>query len=175
MEMSVGTMVTIVLLMIVLVLGIFFIRQIFDVSKGAIDLTDQQLKDQLNQLFTADEEKKIVIYPERKIVEIKKGKQDAFGFAIRNTEQTDGVFAYTTKVQEIASNCVMSEQEADNLLILGKSGSGINIASGSIMDSVKRITFNVPESTSLCTIDYVLDITKDDAYYTQAYLTLKIK
>ena len=37
MEMSVGTMVTIVLLMIVLVLGIFFIQKIFGAGTNAID------------------------------------------------------------------------------------------------------------------------------------------
>ena len=175
MEMSVGTMVTIVLLMIVLVLGIFFIQKIFKTANNAIDLTDQQLTSQLNKFFASGEEKKIVVYPETRIIEVKKGDQGGFGFAIRNKETSNGVFAYTTGVQEIASNCEMTQEQADRLIILGKSGSNINILSGSVMDSAKRITFDIPESSSLCSIDYILDITKDGVQYTQAILTVKIK
>lgn len=173
--MTVGTMVTIVLLVIVLVLGIFFIREIFDVAHGAIDLTEAQLKNELNQLFSSNEDKKIVIYPENGLVEIKKGKVDDFGFSIRNIDKTEGIFSYETKIQEVASNCVMTEEEADNLIILGKSGSGINLRSGSIMDSAKRIRIEIPESAPLCTMDYILEITKDGEFYTQEYLTVTIK
>lgn len=174
MEMSVGTLVTIVLLMLVMVMGIYLIMQIGKSAKGAIDLTDQQLKDQINKLFSNDESKKLVIYPDTETIEIKKGAEDAFGFAIRNIEPTAGVFAYSTKVQEIASDCTMTEDQADKLIILGKSGSDINILSGSKMDSAKRVTFSIPESASLCSIDYILDITKDGSSYTQAILTVKI-
>ena len=70
MELSVGTMVTIVLLMIVLVLGIFFIQRIFKVANGAVDLTQQQLRDQLQKTFGSDDQR-ISIYPETRYVEIK--------------------------------------------------------------------------------------------------------
>ena len=175
MEMSVGTMVTIVLLMIVLVLGIFFIQRIFSSANDALDLTDQQLTSELLKLFSNSEEKKIVIYPTTLSTEIKRGEQGGFGFLIRNKEQTNGVFSYETVLQEVASNCIMTDEEAEALLILGKSGSGINLGSGAIMDSAKRITLEVPESSPLCTIDYLLSITKDGEPYTQASLTVKIK
>ena len=48
MEMSVGTIVTIVLLMSVLILGIFLVQNIFKSAKGAVDLTDKQLKNEIN-------------------------------------------------------------------------------------------------------------------------------
>ena len=51
MEMSVGTIVTIVLLMSVLILGIFLIKNIFSSAKNAIDLTDEQLNAEINELF----------------------------------------------------------------------------------------------------------------------------
>lgn len=175
MEMSVGTMVTIVLLMVVLVLGIFFTQRIFKSATNAIDLTDQQLTNELNKLFASGEERKLVVYPPTLAVEIDRGDQGGFGFAIRNREQTDGVFSYTTSLQEVASNCIMTDEEAENLLILGGSGSGINLGSGALMDSAKRITFDVPESAPLCTIDYVLDIQKGDKPYTQANLRVSIK
>ena len=69
MVMSVGTMVTIVLLMTVLILGLVFVRQIFSSAKGAIDLTDQQLRNEIAKTFS--EESKISIYPGTRFLEIK--------------------------------------------------------------------------------------------------------
>ena len=43
MEMSVGNIVTIVLLMTVLVLGIILVQRIFTSGVGVVDLTDEQL------------------------------------------------------------------------------------------------------------------------------------
>ena len=45
MEMSMGTMVTIILLVVVLVLGIFFIQKIFSSGSNAIDTVDNQVQD----------------------------------------------------------------------------------------------------------------------------------
>ncbi|MEM3091480.1 MAG: hypothetical protein QXU39_02390, partial [Candidatus Pacearchaeota archaeon] len=50
MEMSVGTMVTIVLLMIVLVLGIFFIQKIFSAGTNAIETIDNQVQNEIQKL-----------------------------------------------------------------------------------------------------------------------------
>ena len=51
MEMSVGTIVTIVLLMSVLVLGIFFVSKIFTSSNNAIDSIDSQVQSEINQIL----------------------------------------------------------------------------------------------------------------------------
>ncbi|GAJ19112.1 unnamed protein product, partial [marine sediment metagenome] len=82
MEMSVGTIVTIVLLMSVLILGIFLIQKIFSSAKGAIDLTDAQLEEQINTLFGDDAE--VVIYPKSGLVEAKQGELEAVGIGIKN-------------------------------------------------------------------------------------------
>ena len=118
MEMSVGTIVTIVLLMGVLVLGGFLIQKIFTSARGAIDLTDEQLRNEIEQLFSEDNTKQIVIYPATREVSIKKGEDGAFGFSIRNTENEDGVFSYTVGVVEVASDCHMTAAEAEKLIIL---------------------------------------------------------
>ena len=59
--MSVGTIVTIVLLVTVLVLGLVLVRTIFASAKGAVDLTDQQLRNELSKLF--GEERRVSIFP----------------------------------------------------------------------------------------------------------------
>ena len=59
MEMSVGTIVTIVLLMSVLVLGIILIKNIFYGGIKIVDMTNEQLENEINKLF--GEDKKLVL------------------------------------------------------------------------------------------------------------------
>ena len=79
MEMSVGTIVTIVLLMSVLVLGIFLIQKIFKTGTSAIDIVDTQITDEMSKLF-ATEGKNLVIYPSSQQITLRKG-DDPKGFA----------------------------------------------------------------------------------------------
>ena len=165
MEMSVGTMVTIVLLMVVLVLGIFFIQRIFRSGTNAIDQIDNSVKAELNKLFGQDETKKIVFYPSREI-EMKKGSSGGFAFSLRNTERTNGAFTYTVSVQEVGSDCTMTTDEADSLIILGKtSDTPIQIPSGSKLDDGIFVKFNIPDSAPLCNIRYGIDVKKDGQTY----------
>lgn len=74
MEMSVGTIVTIVLLMTVLILGLVMIRTIFKGSIENINGIDTAVKDQINKLFSEDTSRQIVVYPTSRYVTIKKGR-----------------------------------------------------------------------------------------------------
>jgi len=175
MEMSVGTMVTIVLLMIVLVLGIFFIQKIFSTGTNAIDQLDNSVKGELSKLFGQDETRQIVFYPSRDI-SIKKGDSGGFAFSLRNTERTDGVFSYTVFVQEVGSDCTMTEDEADSLIILGKTGSNINIPSGSKLNDGIFVKFNIPNSAPLCDIRYGIDVQKNgETYFPTVGVDITIK
>ena len=53
-EMSVGTIVVIVLAVTLLVLGVIFVNRIFSSASGIIDLTDQQLRDEVQKLFSEE-------------------------------------------------------------------------------------------------------------------------
>ena len=61
MEMSVGTIVTIVLLMSVLVLGLFLVQRVFSSGTGAIDSIDSQVQNEIQKLFS-EEGRTIAIY-----------------------------------------------------------------------------------------------------------------
>jgi len=176
MEMSVGTIVTIVLLMSVLILGFFLIQQIFGSAKGAIDLTDQQLKKQINQLFSANDEKKIIVFPQTRSLEIKIGESDEFAFIINNRESGEETFSYDISVLEIASGCRMTEGVAENLIKLGKSRSGIKIGSGNILEEPLRVKLSIPDTASLCEIRYQIEVLKSDgSIYSQSDIDLTIK
>jgi hypothetical protein len=164
MEMSVGTIVTIVLLMTVLILGLVLVRTIFSTSKSSIDQIDQAVQNEINKLF-AEEGKKIVIYPTSRDIILKKGDSGGFGFSIKNTESTDGSFSYEVKAIEVSSNCGMTMGQADNLVILGKKGSNINVPSGSSLENAILVKYEIPESAKICKIRYGLDVSKDGSIY----------
>ena len=176
MEMSVGTIVTIVLLMSVLVLGFFLVEKIFGTAKGAIDMTEQQLYEQINQLFSSDEDQRVMIYPQTRSLTIKKKKSDAFGWSIYNDHADEESFSSEVSVTEIGTGCTMTKTQAENLISLGKSQSNIRVASASRLTHPKKIIFNILSTASVCQITYTLDVTdKEGAIYDNVdfYLTIK--
>ncbi len=95
MEMSVGTMVTIILLVTVLVLGIFFIQKIFGAGTNAIDNIDSSIQSEINKLF-GEEGKLLVIYPNSRQITLKKGDDPrGFAFSVKNDESESRSFSYT--------------------------------------------------------------------------------
>jgi len=173
MEMSVGTMVTIVLLMIVLVLGIFFIQRIFGTATNAIDTIDNQIQSELQKLFV-NEGAKIAFYPTSHDVIIKRGDTPkGFAFQIRNNDVEDATFSYTTTATD-ASKCgsTFDEEDANDMLLAGSDT--FAVGKGDISGGV-LVRFIVPESAPPCTIAYRLEVTKDSSAYTGLNFFLTIK
>jgi hypothetical protein len=156
MEMSVGTIVTIVLLMAVLVLGFFLVQKIFKSASGAIDLTDDQLRNEINKLF--GEDKELVIYPGTRMVEIKQEETDGVGIGIKNL--LTGVsgtqtFSYEVVVSS-ASDCAESESEVEEWFTVGRAENDIPIAVGN--SAVQKVLFRIPSGTSLCTARFRVNV-----------------
>lgn len=164
MEMSVGTIVTIVLLMSVLVLGIFLVQKIFKTGTSAIDSVDTKIQSEIDRLFS-DEDKSVVIYPKEREITIAKGESGGFAFSILNTEQTEGSFSYAVSVGEIGEGCQLSEEQAEKLITLGKTGDNINLPSGSKLDDAYFVKFAIPKTAPLCQIRYLLDVKNDGVQY----------
>lgn len=162
MEMSVGTIVTIVLLMAVLVLGLVMVRTIFKSSTENINVIDQKVKDQINKLFSEDDLKQVIIYPST-YIQLNKGKSAGFGLSIRNTESTGDKFSYTIAAQ--STSCGRSNSVADALISLGKTGSNLIVSPGSVMQEPIYVRFDIPENAPPCQIRYNVDITKGGKSY----------
>ena len=157
MEMSVGTIVTIVLLMSVLVLGLVLIRTIYSSSVENIKGIDQEVKGQIRKLFAEEDSRKVVIYPSTREITIKKGQDDAgFGFSIRNVQQEPDGFSYEVIAQE--TSCSMRLSEAERLISLGKEGRNINLPAGSFMDQPIFVRFKIPETAPPCDVRYQLQV-----------------
>lgn len=164
MEMSVGTIVTIVLLVTVLILGLVLVRQIFGSGKDSIDQIDQAIQSEITKLF-ADENKKVVIYPASREISVKKGDSGGFGFSIKNVDSMSGVFSYKVSPIEVSNSCQLTLEQAGSLIALGGSGDNINIPSGSVLENAILVKFEIPETAPLCKIRYGLDIKKDSQQY----------
>jgi hypothetical protein len=174
MEMTIGTMVTIVLLVAVLVMILFFITRITESGTNAIDGVDAAIRTKIDKLFSSDSDKKIVIYPEPPTpIRIKKGNDDlGFGFVIRNTGEAAS-FSYTVTADEIGGECSIRLPKADKLIALGSQGT-IPITAGSIMENAIFVRFNIPDTAPPCQIRYLIDVEKEGQSYVSAFVDLII-
>jgi uncharacterized membrane protein (Fun14 family) len=175
-EMSVGTIVTIVLSVTLLVLGIFFVQQIFSSAKGVVDLTDQQLRNEINKLFS--EEDKISIYPSTRLIEIKQGSTDGVGMGIRNLERgvsSSDTFSYEVTVSDadLESKCGINEGEVESWMVTGRAENDIPISSGDF--STQKVLFEIPVGAPLCTIRFRIIVTPNVGNTFSDFFDVKVK
>jgi len=174
MEMSMGTIVTIILLVVVLVLGIFFIQRIFETGTNAIDQIDTQVQNEINKLFT-EEGKKVVIFPSSREITIKQGDFAGFGVSIRNINRETGEKRYSYVVKATNENdCGLSTEEADSYIRLGGTYSTY-LGSGNTMAEAEIVKFSIPESAPLCLIRYKVIVQEDGQSYVDISVDLQIK
>ncbi len=76
-EMSTSTMVIIIIAVVLLVLGLVFVRQIFTTATSSVSVMDEKVKEQLKNMFGDEEQGNIVVY--NKVTSIKAGSE---GFRI---------------------------------------------------------------------------------------------
>jgi len=167
MEMSVGTIVTIVLLMSVLVLGIFFISKIFTSSNNAIDSIDSQVQTQINQLFST-ESRDLVILPSSKSISLKLGQSGSgFAFSIKNDQADKKSHDFNYKVYAVPTfdfkgKCgpSMTSQLANSYIVLSE-GTEKNLGYGQTLVSAELVQFDIPKTATPCTIPYKVEVTPD--------------
>ncbi len=165
MELTMGTMVTIVLLVMVLILGGYFVNKIFFSATGSIDQIDTAVKSEINKLFSEDNTRKIVIFPSSRQISLEKGQQGSgFAFSIRNVETEAATFTYTIQATETSCPNSLSTAQADSFIALGKTGTA-QISAGSIMENPKLVTFSIPETAPPCLIAYTITMQKAGQLY----------
>ena len=161
-EMSMTTFVTIVLVVIVMVLGIFFIQRIFQSGTNAIDSIDTQVQSEINKLF-ADEGGKLAIYPTSRQLTVKRGDDaKGFAFSVRNDVNLNADFSYSVTADDV-SDCgsTMTKTIAEGYL-LGETGN-FELGSSASLDLPELVLFKVPKSAPSCTVTYYLNIKRNAA------------
>jgi len=175
MELSMGTLVVIVLAVSALILGIFFVQKIFSSGTNAVIEINAAIQREIDNLFSTGEAQKMVIYPKAREITLKQGDEGGFGLSIKNLEQNQGVFSYEVTAQELDSNCQMGREQAQQLIILGQRRENIPIASGNQLTNAILVKFKISETTPLCTIRYAVNVLKDGRAYDYADVDLRIK
>lgn len=176
MELSIGTIVILVLAMSMLVLGLILIRTIFSGATGAVDrINDEVLKGIDDTL--SDSDAKIAIYPSTRKIEIKQGTQgEGFAFSIRNDALDEKDFTYTIRADEnfdIGEKCKINSAEANSWLDI--SSGSFTLARSSKMDLPELVTFEIPSGAPSCTIPYVVEVKSNNEYYTSGSIRLTVK
>lgn len=176
MEMSVGTIVTIVLLVTVLVLGLVLVRTVFDTGTDAVDQIDTAVQNEINKLFA--DEGNLVVYPASRELTLERGEDPkGFAFSVKNNEETsDATFSYSlTTTEDDVSRCGegFTKNDAENMLIAGTGE--FSLGPGAKLDIPRLIRFDVPETAPLCTIVYNLEIQKEGSAYSTAQIFVTIE
>jgi len=175
--MTMGTLVTIVLLTVVLILGGYLISKIFTGATENIDSIDQSVKGEINKLFSENSERKVVVYPATGIIRIQKGKDTSgFGLSIRNVKQTEDTFSYKITAMEVSCPDAFRLTDAEALIALGKERAGISIPAGTPMEYPIFVRFAIPEDAPPCLIGYSIDVSDSKGTYSSTVgIDLEIK
>ena len=156
MEMSVGTIVTIVLLMTVLVLGLIFVRLIFTGATENVESINKQLMNEINDLFADGDKKLVVGLGGQNSAKVKQGTTSfgvPFGFSPDNP-QVWGVnkegCKYNIEVDDDGIYCIdKGWANARNSIITGVSNVKFDEVDSSNGYALMKI--DVPEDIPECT------------------------
>jgi len=173
MELAMSTIVIIVLSVTLLIGGIIFIQRILSVSKGVLDLTDTQLRSQINTLFS--EEDRLMIYPQTGLVQIRQGTIDEVGIGIQNLEtgaSASTEFSYEVTATDTA-DCGISKAEVESWIVTGREGSNIQIAPGDI--TTDRVRFRIPVGSPLCIARFRVNVEAEGKAYKSATFDIQVK
>lgn len=170
-ELSIGTIVILVLAMSMLILGLVLVRTIFTGAKYNVETMNKKVEAEINKLFV--EEQRAVIYLPNRIAEIKQGDEFGLGFGIQNSVKTQK-FRWQVEVNDdnIRKKCGITDRQAEEWVTTGGTGS-VDLASGQKYYDVIR--FNVAEGSvsdiSTCIIRYRLVIKQEDGlpYTTESF------
>ncbi|MFH1501271.1 MAG: hypothetical protein ABIE22_05000 [archaeon] len=175
-ELSIGTIVIIVLAMTMLILGLVLVRTIFTGATYNVEQMNNKVKDEINKLFVED--KKIVVYLSNQKTEIKQGESWGVAWALKNLQTGTpeaAMLSYDIVISDdnIRQNCGISEQTAQSWIVLGGSESNIPVQPGETIYSVVRL--NIPESAPLCLTRYRINSKLNGQDYASEYFDIDIR
>lgn len=172
-ELSMSTIVVLVLAMSMLILGLVLVKSIFTGAKYNVDQMNDKVKDEIGKLFT--EEKKVVIYLPNMKATIKQGEEWGVGYAIKNGEKSQNFNIKIALADEKAkTKCGLSSNKiAENWITTGGEELKLPIPSGSQYYGIVR--YNIPEGEvtdiANCIVRYRMTVQREDktAYATESF------
>ena len=173
-EMSIGTIVVIVLAMSMLILGMVLIKNIFTGSSENILQMNDKVKDQINKLFVED--KRTVVYLPNQIAKIKQNEDWGIAFGIKNLARGTaeaGRFRYDVTVSDpdVRQKCGIDERTIESWIKTGRADDMV-IAPGQSYFGIVR--FLIPENAPLCTVRFHVDVTMDNVPYATDFFDVEV-
>ena len=174
MELSIGTIVIIVLAMSMLIFGMILLKNIFGGANDVVGMTNDQIKSQVSQLF--GEDKKLVVFPDTRTIEAPQGEQSGFGIGISNQLSTasQDTFSYEVVVSDpdIRNKCGVSEAEALSWITNGRVEPSIPLGPGESTTGAVRI--RVPEGSALCDFRLRINVKHGNNAYASELMDVSI-
>jgi len=173
-ELSIGTIVIIVLAMSMLILGMVLIKNIFTGSSENVLQMNDQVKDQINKLFVED--KRTVVYLPNQIAKINQNEDWGIAFGIKNLARGTaeaGRFHYDVTVSDpdVRTKCGVDERTIESWVITGRADD-MTIAPGQSYFGIIR--FLIPENAPLCTVRFHIDVTLDNTPYATDFFDVEV-
>lgn len=173
-ELSIGTIVIVVLAMSMLILGLVLVRNIFSGSTENVEKMNEKTKNEINKLFVED--KMTVVYLSNQIAKIKQGEGWGVAFGIKNLERgiaSPSKFTYEVKVSDpdVKRKCGIEESVITEWIKTGRMDS-IDLNPGETYYGVVR--FMIPKTSPLCTIRFHLAVQKDGNHYATDFFDVDI-
>ena len=175
-ELSVGTIVIIVLAMSMLILGLVLVRSIFTGATYNVNTINDNVKAEINKLFNERGEKTVLYLPNNE-AKVKKGESFGIAFSVQNNvkgEAGDSNFAYKVDATSVQTGCQLSLQEANSYIILNKEGN-FNLAPGQQLNPPRIIKVQPSEAAPLCLINYDIEVTRNGQHYATNFFILVIE
>ena len=173
-EMSIGTIVVIVLAMSMLILGMVLIKNIFTGASENVLTMNDNVKDQINKLFVED--KRTVVYLPNQIAKIKQDEDWGIAFGVKNLVGGTidvGQFHYEVVVSDpdVLAKCGVDKGTIEKWIKTGRADD-MAIAPGQSYFGIVR--FFIPENAPLCTVRFHLDVTMDDRTYATDFFDVEV-
>jgi hypothetical protein len=173
-ELSIGTIVIIVLAMSMLILGMVLVKNIFSGSNENILQMNDKVKDQINKLFVED--KKTIVYLSNQIAKIEQNEDWGVAFGIKNLQKGTaeaGKFSYEVTVSDpdVRQKCGLGERDIEGWMKTGRSDS-MTLAPGETYYGIVR--FLIPENAPLCTVRFHIDVKLNNQPYATDFFDVEV-
>jgi type II secretory pathway pseudopilin PulG len=175
-ELSISTIVIVVLAVSMLILGLVLVKSIFTGAKNVADMSNEQLKNQISTLF--GDQRKVVVYPDSKRVDITQGELNGFGIGIKNLNQGSSAgtkFSYEVIVSDpdVMKKCGVTDAAIIGLITTGRAENDIMLASGE--STASKVLFTTATGDPLCTVRLRINVKVNNEPYGSELMDVTFK
>ena len=173
-ELSIGTIVIIVLAMSMLILGMVLIKNIFTGSNQNILSLNDKVKDKIGSMFVED--RKTVVYLTNQKADIKQNEDWGIPIAVMNTQKgtsESSTFSYEVTVADpdVRTKCNLGEKDIEKWIVARRTDS-FKLGPGE--NSIRIVRFLIPDNGPLCTVSFNIEFKKDNAHYATDFFDIEV-